>query len=127
MIDAIVARGGVIGATLGNWQIHRDWSVGRDDDADVTLLDFVDHIDHICQLAGNAESVAIGSDLDGGVGFDEFPTGIDTVADLQAIATVLAARGYDDQAIEGIMHRNWLRFLRGLLPPSGASSQEGSK
>ena len=112
MITAIVERGGVIGATLGNWQLHRGWTVGGNNDIEVTLEDLVDHIDHICQLAGNAHHVGIGSDLDGGVGFDEFPSEIDTVDDMQRIPAALAARGYGDDDIAGIMHGNWLRFLR---------------
>jgi membrane dipeptidase len=112
MIEAIIERDGVIGATLGNWQLHRGWDVGKAHDFEVTLEDLVDHIDHICQLAGNARHVGIGSDLDGGVGFDEFPAEIDTVDDMQKIPAALAARGYGDDDIRGIMHGNWLRFLR---------------
>lgn len=124
MIEAIVERNGVIGATLGNWQLHRDWSVGSDNDVEVTLDHFVDHVDHMCQLAGTADCVAIGSDLDGGVGFDEFAAEIDTVADLQTIATKLRERGYDEHAIEGIMHGNWVRWLRNLLPRREASPEK---
>ena len=112
MITAIVERDGVIGATLGNWQLHRDWAVGQANQVEVTLQDLVDHIDHICQLAGDARHVAIGSDLDGGVGSDEFPAEIDTIADLQRIPAALAGRGYRDGDIDAIMHGNWLRFLR---------------
>ncbi|MCH7766514.1 MAG: membrane dipeptidase, partial [Acidobacteria bacterium] len=36
------------------------------DRRDVGLELLVEHIDHICQLAGNARHCGIGSDLDGG-------------------------------------------------------------
>ena len=54
----------------------------------------VDHIDHICQLAGNSEHAGIGSDLDGGYGTEQTPCGLQTIADLQKLAPLLAARGY---------------------------------
>ncbi len=114
MITAIAERDGIIGVTLGNWQLHRDWTVGGDNTVVVTLEHLVDHVDHICQLTGSARHIGIGSDLDGGVGFDEFALEIDTIDDMQHIATALAGRGYAADDIVGIMHGNWLRFLRAL-------------
>ena len=72
----------------------------------------VDHIDYICQLAGDSQHVAIGSDLDGGVGTDEFPADLDTIADLQRFNERLADRGYKPDAIADILHNNWIDFLR---------------
>jgi membrane dipeptidase len=112
MITAIAERDGVVGVTLGSWQLHRDWSVEGDNTVVVTLEHLVDHIDHICQLTGSARHIGIGSDLDGGVGFDEFALEIDTIDDMQKIAVSLADRGYSDTDITGIMHGNVLRFLR---------------
>ena len=78
----------------------------------VRLSDVVDHIEHICQLAGNSRHVAIGSDLDGGFGREQSPADLDTIADLQQLAGLLAARGYGADDIAAIMHGNWLRLLR---------------
>ena len=72
----------------------------------------LDHIDHICQVTGGPEHAAIGSDLDGGVGTDEFPADLDTIADLQRFIEVLGNRGYSVEATEAILNGNWLRFLR---------------
>jgi membrane dipeptidase len=72
----------------------------------------IDNIDHICQLAGNTNHVAIGSDLDGAFGREQCPYDIETIADLQKIPTLLKKRGYIDESINNIMHGNWLRFLR---------------
>ena len=58
------------------------------------LMDVVDHIDHICQLAGNSQHAAIGSDLDGGFGREQSPADLDTIADLQHIPEILSRRGY---------------------------------
>jgi membrane dipeptidase len=78
----------------------------------VSLEQSVDHIDHICQLAGNARHCGIGSDLDGGFGREQSPHDLDTIADLQAIPAMLAARGYSGADVDGIMHGNWLRVIK---------------
>ena len=69
-------------------------------------------MDHICQLAGNARHIAIGTDLDGGFGREQCPADVETIADLQKLPNLLSARGYSDEDINGIMHGNWLRFLK---------------
>jgi len=69
-------------------------------------------MDHICQLAGNALHIGIGSDLDGGFGREQCPYDIETIADEQKITGLLTKRGYTNMDIENIMHGNWLRFLR---------------
>jgi membrane dipeptidase len=71
----------------------------------------LDHIDHVCQLAGSARHAAIGTDLDGGFGREQSPGDLDTIADLARLPEMLAKRGYPPADIELIMHGNWLRFL----------------
>jgi membrane dipeptidase len=111
-IQAIISRNGVIGVALDNWMIRPNWVRGSSQNEAVTLAHVTDHIDHICQLAGNSSHAAIGSDLDGGFGREQSPSDLDTVADLQHIAEILSVRGYKDKDIESIMHGNWLKFLR---------------
>ena len=82
----------------------------------VTLEDYVDHIDHVCQLAGSSEHAAIGGDTDGQGGVPEAPFEIDTVVDYQRVAEVLSARGYKDDDVENVMYRNWQRFFEKWLP-----------
>jgi hypothetical protein len=92
-IRAIVARDGVIGAALDAWMIRPAWVIGSRyiaTNPPVTLSDVVDHIDHICQLAGNSRHVAIGTDLDGGFGREQSPADLDTIADLQKLPGLLA-------------------------------------
>jgi membrane dipeptidase len=72
----------------------------------------IDHYDHICQIAGNARHIAIGSDLDGMFGTEQSPYDMDTIADLQKLPGLLKQRGYSEPDVENIMHGNWLRFLR---------------
>ena len=69
-------------------------------------------MDHICQLAGNARHVAIGSDLDGGYGREQSPMDLNTIADLARIPELLRKRGYSEDDIRGVAHGNWIRFLR---------------
>jgi membrane dipeptidase len=78
----------------------------------VHLSDVVDHIDHVCQLAGNSAHAGIGSDLDGGFGREQSPADLDTIADVQQIGVLLAERGYSADDVAAIMHGNWLRVLR---------------
>lgn len=111
-IKAIVGRGGVIGAALDNWMLVPNWVRGGKENPQVTLAHVADHIDHICQLAGSSQHVAIGSDLDGGFGREQSPTDLDTIADLQKLIPILSQRGYTEGDILSIMHGNWLRLLR---------------
>jgi membrane dipeptidase len=111
-IRAIVERGGVIGAACDNWMLRFGWTRGARDNKPVHLMDVADHIDHICQLAGNSRYAALGSDLDGGFGREQSPEDLDTIADLQKISELLSARGYSEQDVTAIMHGNWLRLLQ---------------
>jgi membrane dipeptidase len=114
-IREIITRDGVIGAALDAWMIKPDWVIGDRHDPHnpiVTLSDVADHIDHVCQLAGNSRHAAIGSDLDGGFGREQSPSDLDTIADLQQIGDLLGARGYTSDDLAAIMHGNWLRLLR---------------
>jgi membrane dipeptidase len=111
-IRAIVSRDGVIGVAFDNWMLRPGWMRGVKDSERVTLAHVADHIDHICQLAGNSQHAAIGSDLDGGFGREQSPADLDTIADLQHLTDILSKRRYSDDDIVAIMHDNWLRLLR---------------
>ena len=111
-IRAIIARDGVIGAAFDNWMIRPGWTLGAKENEQVTLAHVTDHIDHICQLAGDSKHAAIGSDLDGGFGREQSPSDLDTIADVAHIADILSQRGYRDTDIASIMYGNWLRLLR---------------
>ena len=111
-IRAIIDRDGIIGAAFDNWMIRPGWVRGAKDNERVVIEHVADHIDHICQLAGNAKHAAIGSDLDGGFGREQSPSDLDTIADLQKLIEILTRRGYTMEYISWIMHGNWLRLLR---------------
>lgn len=118
-IAFIVERGGVIGAAFDAWMLAPNWSLERR--PRVQLDAVLDHIDHICRIAGNTRHVAIGSDLDGGFGTEQCPEGLDSIADLQKIPELLRRRGYGEADIEAILHGNWLRLLESAWTGRGAS------
>jgi len=110
-IKTLLARKAVIGAAFDNWMIIPDWVRGKSDPKTVKIEDVLKHIDHICQLAGNAQQAALGTDLDGGFGTEQSPSDLDTIADVQKIPDMLRKRGYSDDAVKDIMYRNWVRFF----------------
>ncbi|ASU34025.1 membrane dipeptidase [Mucilaginibacter xinganensis] len=113
-ITELVKRGAVIGAALDAWMMVPGWVKGKSYPKEMNcgLEVMVDHIDHICQLAGNALHVGIGSDLDGAFGREQCPYDLETIADLQKVPDLLRKRGYSEADVENMMHGNWLRFLR---------------
>ena len=114
-LRAIIERGGVIGMALDVWMVSTKWRSGQQWNYDILLEDIVPHIDHICELAGNANNIAIGTDLDGGFGREQSPADMDTIADLQRVPELLRANGYAETDIAAICHGNWLRLLREAL------------
>jgi membrane dipeptidase len=113
-IKALIGRGAVIGAALDAWMIVPGWQRGVSTPLNMNCnLDvMVDHIDHICQLAGNADHVGIGSDLDGAFGREQCPYDLESIADLSKVPALFSKRGYSAADVEKLMHGNWLRFLR---------------
>lgn len=111
-LKAIIQRDGVIGAAFDIWMLIPDWNEGKSTHREASIDTVVDHIDYVCQLAGNSAHAAIGSDLDGGFGREEAPHDLDTIADLQKVAGLLAKRGYNEGDVSAITHGNWLRLLR---------------
>jgi membrane dipeptidase len=116
-IRELIARGAVIGAAFDAWMIVPGWVRGEStpEGAGVTLDRVIDHIDRICQIAGNASHCGIGSDLDGGFGREQCPSDVATIADLSKVPALLAARGYRDEDVQLIAHGNFIRFLRDAL------------
>lgn len=113
-IKALTARGGVIGGAFDAWMLKPGWIRGKSTPASVgvTLDNVVDHLDHICQIAGNTFHVGIGSDLDGAFGKEQCPSDLETIADIQKLPDLLKSRGYSEADLENIMHKNFIRFLK---------------
>ena len=114
MVKALIERGAVIGAAMDAWMLSPGWIRGKStpQERNVTLETVLDHMDHICQIAGNASHIGIGSDLDGAFGTEQCPADLDSIKKLDKIPDLLKARGYSDHDVKQVMHGNWLNFLR---------------
>lgn len=111
-LRAIVARSGVIGVAADAWMLYPGFVRDVTPNTVLSMEAIADHIDHICQIAGNSGHAAIGSDLDGGYGTEQTPRDLDTIADLQGIPALLARRGYGTADIDNVMYANWVRLFQ---------------
>jgi membrane dipeptidase len=118
VIHGILERDGMIGVVPFNTFLKDGWLIEKSDREEVSLDRLVDHIDHICQIAGDARHVGIGSDFDGGFGWQSTPREIDTIADLQKLVPLLLARGYSEDDVAAILGGNWIYQLHRSLPAS---------
>ncbi len=112
-IERLIERGAVIGGVLDAWMMIPGWERGKTKPKEVGLKleRVIDHMDHICQLAGNANHIGIGTDLDGAFGNEQCPADLETIADLQKLPELFYKRGYKQEDVRKIMHGNFLSFL----------------
>jgi membrane dipeptidase len=113
-IKVLIERGAVIGMAFDAIMMVHGWHhyVSKPQDFGLRLEKICEHIDHICQIAGNANHVGIGSDADGAFGTEQMPMDLQSIADLQKLGPILAARGYRESDILGIFHGNFVNLLR---------------
>lgn len=112
-LQAIAARGGVIGVTTVGWMLDRNADTSAD------LDDFLAHIDYMVNLLG-VEHVGIASDS----GIDGWGTGEVHYADANLsspkrwsiVLQALQQRGYSQEDISRIMGLNFYEFLAENLP-----------
>ncbi|MCA9133702.1 MAG: membrane dipeptidase [Planctomycetales bacterium] len=112
---AVIERDGVIGIAFDIIMLQEGYVRGHSPH-EATIATAVENIDIVCQLAGNAKHVGIGSDLDGGYGYDQTPSDLNRYSDLQCLPALLEKRGYPAEDIAGILHGNWFRFFGEALP-----------
>lgn len=112
-IKELISRNAVIGVALDAWMMVPNWVRGKStpENMGVTLQQMIENIDHICQIAGNANHVGIGTDLDGAFGKEQCPSDLDTIADLQKVPEMLINKGFKKKEIDKIMHQNFIDFL----------------
>jgi membrane dipeptidase len=113
MIRAIVERNGVIGINFFDKFLLPPEEYGK---RRATLDDVVAHVRHVCDIAGNTNHVALGTDMDGGLGRNEIPIEIETSADLPKFADALRAGGFGDADVKNVMGGNWMRYFHQNLP-----------
>ena len=114
-IQLLIDRTAVIGLVLDAWMLVPGWVHGQSSPENLKLTAVADHIDHVCQMAGNSLHAAIGSDVGG---LNHMPSDFHTIADLQKLEPILAERGYSESDLDNIFHANWLRHFRHWLPKS---------
>jgi membrane dipeptidase len=72
------------------------------------LEDVVRHVEHVRELAG-VDHVGLGGDYDGS---DVMPVGLEDVTGYPRLLTALAARGWSEEELAKLAHRNVVRALR---------------
>lgn len=98
-LRALAANGGVIGLSFVPFFI---------DSAAPTLDRFLDHVDHVCTVAG-IDHVGLGSDFDGG------GTALAGVSELWHVTDGLLQRGYSEPDIRKFLGANVLRVLHAAI------------
>jgi membrane dipeptidase len=106
-LERIAATGGVVGVNFAVAFLRADGN----NDPDTPLAEIVRHVDYLVELIG-VDSVAFGSDFEGAV----VPAELGGASGLPRLVAALRAR-YDDESVEKITHRNWLRVLDATWRP----------
>jgi membrane dipeptidase len=104
MIKAIADHGGVLGMNYAPQFIV-------DGGENVTVMDMVDHIDHIVKLVG-PDHVGLGSDFDG---IGPPPKGIESVDQTPNVTRELVKREYSDEDIMKILGGNHMRVFKEVI------------
>lgn len=102
-IDAVAESNGVIGISFVTENLNSDGAP----DVHTPLSLIADHIDYVARKTG-IDYVAFGSDFDGA----EMPESLADVTFLPDLLETLRRRGYDDESLEKVAYRNWLRVFR---------------
>jgi membrane dipeptidase len=101
-LDAIGASGGVVGINFAVSFLRED---GAPEPA-TPLGEIVRHVRYVADRIG-VDHVAFGSDFDGA----SVPEELGGIAGFPKLADALRADGFDEDALAGIAHGNWLRVL----------------
>ena len=117
-IKELIARKAIIGMAFDAWMMIPKWQKGISNpkNSGLVIETIIDHIDHICQLSGNSDHIALGTDLDGGFGKEQCPYDLETISDLQKMDNLLKKKGYSENDIQKILNQNAINFLMGALP-----------
>ncbi len=109
-IRSLAARGGVFGISYVNaFMVPEHFRA--------TVRTVADHVDHVCQVVGNAGHVALGSDWDG---TEQVPEGLEDARSLPNLTAELIRRGYAEAELVQILGGNYQRVFRQVLRPAAA-------
>jgi len=101
-LDAIRDSGGVVGIVFDTPMTRAD----ADIDPDTPIDTILDHVEYAAERIG-VEHVALGSDFDGA----HPPRALSDATKVQAPLEALRVRGWSDDELRSLGHRNWLRVL----------------
>jgi membrane dipeptidase len=102
-IKAIAQKGGVIGINFAP-QFLRD-------DKKASIEDVLNHIDYMVNLVGE-DYVGFGSDFDG---INSTPEGLEDISKFPKIVEGLIKRGYTQEQIDKITHKNFENLIKKVL------------
>lgn len=108
MIRALIQRGGIVGINAYEKFLLPSSQHGK---RRAQLSDMVDHIKRVCDIAGDAKHVGIGTDMDGGLGREQIPQEMTTIGDLPKLGDSLMQAGFAQEAVSDICFSNWYRFF----------------
>ena len=117
MIRELFRRGGIIGLVFLHFFFDPDviWDDRKREGykPKYKMDGILPQVEHLANLAGGSlQNIAIGTDLDGGVGAELTPLDVDTIADVVNFGAVLQQAGYSEEDARGVLSGNALRFLR---------------
>lgn len=104
-LKALAAHGGVFGISYVSGFMISEGERG-------TVRTVADHFDHVCQVLGSADHVALGSDWDG---TRVVPAGLDDAAMLPNLTAELIRRGYREADLAKILGGNYRRVFGQVL------------
>ena len=113
MARAIFSRNGVVGLNFFDKFLLEPAEYGH---RRATLADLVRHARHLCDLAGDARHIGLGTDMDGTVGREQIPIEIQTSSDLPRVGEALSKAHFSDEDVQAILGGNWANFFRRSLP-----------
>ena len=102
-LDAVGKSGGIVGINFAVSFLRADGA----NEAATPLTEIVRHAEYIADRIG-LDHVAFGSDFDGAL----VPEELDGIAALPNLVDAFREAGWDEEAVEKITHRNWLRVFR---------------
>ena len=115
-LQRLIERDAVIGVAFDAVMLAPGWVRGVSQPEILSIESAADHVDHVVQLAGTTRHCAIGTDLDGGYGWEQTPRELRSIFDVHRLEAIFERRGYRSADIDGIFWGNWLRKLREALP-----------
>jgi membrane dipeptidase len=102
-LDAIAESGGMVGVNFHTGFLREDGKMDRDTPLELIIR----HVDYLVERIG-IDHVGFGSDFDGA----NIPSELGDASGLPRLVALLSDRGYDEQALNKLTHRNWIRVLR---------------